>query len=188
MSCIKNQVGLLKRQRISLSTTPLFQHFITYRPHQNTGVITIAEHQVSKVALMPHVEESGIVVLCLLASPHVKRLVHHDESHRITHIQEFRSWRIMRRTDGIDTHGLQFGEFTVEGILMQSSAQASKVVMLAHTIQLEVLTIQPKACLGIKLEITETCGGFHFIDYLTSHQQLCAHLIYIRVVATPLVE
>ena len=95
VASIQNEVSLFQCQRISLSRRPLFQHFVAYRPHEDTGMITIAQHQIAQIALMPLVKETGIVVLCLTTSPHIETLIHHDDSHRVAHIQQFGSWRIM---------------------------------------------------------------------------------------------
>ena len=149
-------------------------------------MVAVAENQVGEVALVPLVEEAGIVVLRLLTSPHIERFVHHDQSHRIAHIEQFGCWRIMRAADRIHTHRLEFGKFAVEGIFIQCCTQATKVVVLANTIKFEVLAIEPEARLGIELKVAEACGGLYFIDHLTCYEQLRAYLIYIGVFAAPL--
>ena len=136
-------------------------------------MVTISHHQVGQIALMPLVEEAGIVVLCLAATPHVKRLIHDDQSHRVAHIQQFRCWRVMRRTDGVDTHLLQLRQLAVQGILAQRSSQTPEVVMFANAVEFEVLTVKPEAGLGIELEIAETRSGLHLVDHLAADQQLC---------------
>ena len=142
MTRIKNQICLLKGQFISICRRPLLEHFITYRPHQYARMVTVALHQVRKVTLMPFVEKACIVVLRLLASPHIKRLIHYDESHRVTHIQKFRSRRIMRRPDGIHAHCLQFHQFTVKGIFIEGCSQTAEVMMFTDTIDLHWYRIE----------------------------------------------
>ena len=66
----------------------------------------------------------------------------------------------MRATNGIDAHSLEFDEFAMQRIFAKCSTQATEVMMLANAIDLEVLTIKPKARLCIEFKITETCGGF----------------------------
>ena len=58
-------------------------------------MVTVTQYQVGKVTLMPLVEETGVVVLCLTTTPHVKRLVHEDQPHRIAHIQQLGGRRIV---------------------------------------------------------------------------------------------
>ena len=185
VTCVQDQVRLFQRQGIGLSRGPLLEHLVTYRPHQYRRVITIAQHQIRQVALMPLVEETGIVVLCLLASPHIEALVHHDQSHRVAHIQQFRGWRIMRRADRVHTHRLQLRQLTMQRILIERSAQTSEVVMLTDTIQLEVLAIEPETSLGIELEIAEARSGLHLVHHLATGNQLCTHRIDIRILAAP---
>ena len=50
-------------------------------------MVTVAQHHVGEVTLMPLIEEAGIVVLRLTATPHVETLVHDDEAHGVTHIE-----------------------------------------------------------------------------------------------------
>ena len=69
---IQDEVRLFQRQRVGIGTAPLFQHLVAYRPYQDTGMIPVAQHHIGQVALMPFVEETGIVVLCLTATPHIK--------------------------------------------------------------------------------------------------------------------
>ena len=141
MTRVQNQVRLFQRQCVSLSRGPLFQHLVAYGPHQDAGVVAVAQHQVGQVALVPLVEETGVVVLRLFTPPHVETLVHDDEPHRVTHVQQLRSRGIVRRADGVDAHGLQFGELAMQGILVEGSTQAAEVVVLADAIQLHVLAV-----------------------------------------------
>ena len=122
MAGIQDEVGLLQGQRVGLGTRPLLQHLVADAPHQDARMVTVAQHQVSQVALVPLVEEAGVVVLRLAATPHVERLIHDDKAHGVAHVQQFRGWRVMAGTDGIDTHCLQFYELAVQGVLMQGSA------------------------------------------------------------------
>ena len=149
-------------------------------------MVTVAQHQIGEIALVPLVEETGIVVLGLLASPHIKRLVHDNQTHGVAHVQQLRSRRIMGTTDGVHTHRLQFREFAVEGIFVDSGTQTSKVVMLANAIQFKVLSIEPEACRRVKLKVTETRSCHNFIDDFAVNDQLRTYFIYIRILTRPL--
>jgi hypothetical protein len=92
----------------------------------------------------------------------------------------------MRATDGIDTHGLEFGEFAMQGILIEGCTQTTKVVVLTDTIELEVLAIQPEACLGIELKVAETCGGLDFVNDLAGYYKLRSHLVDVGGFERPL--
>ena len=95
MSGIQDKVRLFQGQLIGICRRPLLQHLVTDRPHQYTGMITVAQYQIGEVTLMPLIKETGIVSCRLLPSPHVKRLIHHDNTHRIAHVQQLRRRRIM---------------------------------------------------------------------------------------------
>ena len=185
VSGIEYQVGLLKSQSIGLGIRPLFQHFVANRPHQDTRMVTVAQHKVCKVALVPTVEEPGIVVLSLAAAPHIKRLIHDDESHGVAHIQQFGCRRIMAAADGIDTHLLQLHQFAVQCILIQCCSEAAEVMVLADSVELDILAIEPETRLGVEAEIAESGIRPHHIHLFIVYEHLCPHLIYIRVLGRP---
>ena len=70
-------------------------------------MVTVAQHQVGEVALVPLVKEAGIVVLRLTTTPHVETLVHDDEAHGVAHVEQLGSRRVMAGTNGIAAHGFQ---------------------------------------------------------------------------------
>ena len=182
---IEDEVRLFEGECVGLSRRPLLKHLVANRPHQDAGVVTVTKYQVRQVALMPLVEEAGIVILRLLTSPHVEALVHHDESHRVAHVQQFRSRRVVGTADGVHTHGLQFGELAVQGIFIQCSTQATEVVMLADTVELEVLAIEPEACLWVEPKTPKACRSLIVINHLAVDSHFRAYLIYIRGLARP---
>ena len=86
MTCIQDEVCLFEGQSVGFCRRPLLKHLVTDAPHEDGRMVTVAEDEIREVALVPLVEETGIVVLRLLTAPHIKRLVHNDQTHRITHI------------------------------------------------------------------------------------------------------
>ena len=46
VACVQDEVRLLQRQRVGLRRRPLFQHLVAYRPHQDGGVVAVAEYEV----------------------------------------------------------------------------------------------------------------------------------------------
>ena len=73
----------------------------------------------------------------------------------------------------------------MQGILVQGSTQTTKVMMLAYTIDLEVLTIEPETRLGIELKIAEARSGLVGIHHLTPTLHFCTYLIYIGGLTRP---
>jgi len=76
-------------------------------PDENTRMVSVSQYHILKIPLMPCIPIQGIIEFCLSFFPHVKCFVHHDESHFITEIEQFRSGGIMRCTDAVDAHFLQ---------------------------------------------------------------------------------
>ena len=166
MPCIQNQIRLLQRKRICRSIRPLLQHLVADAPHDDARMIAVALHQVREVALVPFIKESGVVAIGFLASPHVETLVHDEDSHRIAHVEEFRSRRIMAASDGIHAHAAQDGKLAMHRILVYGSTQTAEIMMLADSIQLDTPAIEEKSLSGIKLHITEACSGCGYIHHL----------------------
>ena len=85
----------------------------------------------------------------------------------------------MTRTDGIDTHCLELQQFAVQGILMYGSTQTTQVVVLADTIQLHILAIEPETGLRIEAEIAERRRGDYLVNHITFTKYARANLINI---------
>ena len=179
MTCIEYKVGLLETERVGISRRPLFQHLIANAPHQYARMVTVTPDEVGKVSLVPFVKEACIVVLSLLSAPHVKALIHDNQSHGVAHGEQFWCRRIVRASYGVDTHCLQLCQFAVHGVLRESRTKTSEVVMFAHSVDLEVLAIKPESRLTVKTEVTESRHRRHLVYNLAIFQQLSLHLIYI---------
>ena len=119
MPRIQDEIRLLQTQGIGSGIRPLFEHLVADAPHDDARMIPVALHQIREITLMPFIEEAGIIAIRLLAAPHVKALVHHHDSHGITHIQKFGSRRIMTASDGIYTHIPEDGELAMKRILVE---------------------------------------------------------------------
>ena len=148
-------------------------------------MVSISFYQIREISLVPLIKETGIVAIRFLAAPHIETLIHHEEAHRITHVQQFRSRRIMTAADGIHTHIAKDGELAMHRILIHRCTQTAEVVVLADTIELDVLAIQEETLPGIKLHISETCGGSSGIHHLAVHHQLALHDIEIALPDVP---
>ena len=143
-------------------------------------MVAVAQHEVGEVALRPFVEESCVVVLRLAASPHVERLVHDDESHRVAHGEEFGCRGIMRAAYGVGAHLLEYAQLAVERIFIYGSSEASEVVMLAYSVDFHRLAVERESLGGVEFECAESRGGLVCIHHLTVLHDFGPHGIYIR--------
>ena len=98
----------------------MIQH-INHSHMKVVAMITVALDEIRQVFLMPFIEETGIIAIRFLAAPHVETLVHHEETHRIAHVQEFWCRRIMTASDSVHAHIAKDGKLTVHRILINGS-------------------------------------------------------------------
>ena len=180
MSCIEYKVSLFGGEIISISRRPLFEYLVAYAPHEDRGMIAVAQYKVGEVALCPFVKKSGIVVLSLASAPHIKRLIHDYKSHRVTHGEQFGRWRIMRAAYGVGAHLLQYAKLAMKGIFIDSRTQATEVMVLAHTVYLHRLSVERESLGGIEFEGTESSGGLVCIHHFASSHYFSPQGIYIR--------
>ena len=185
MPRIQDEIRLLQTQGIGSGIRPLFEHLVADAPHDDARMIPVALHQIREITLMPFIEETGIIAIRLLAAPHVKALIHHHDSHGITHIQKLGSRRIMTASDGIHTHIPEDGELAMKRILVEGGTETSEIVMLAHAIDLHILAIEKETFPGIKPHFTE--GGLRSggILHLAIHHQFALHGIKIALADRP---
>ena len=141
---------------------PLFRNFITNRPHHNTRVVAMVQHQVGDILQRPFLEETRITVLALGINPHIKALCHHHHTHRVANLHLPRRRHVMSRTDSVATHLLQHTNLSDEGSLVDGSAQRTQVVMQTNTLQFP--------CLSVQLETAFTrhpdCADTYFLLFL----------------------
>ena len=64
----------------------LFWNLITYRPHDDRGVIAIGKNKVGDVKFIPIVKEARVAVLALGIHPHIEALGHDHHTQRIADI------------------------------------------------------------------------------------------------------
>ena len=91
----------------------------------------------------------------------------------------------MSTTQCIHAHILQPKELAVHGILIESSTESTEVVMLTDSIQLEVLAIEPEACLSIEMEFTESGGCINLVNGLSVNNEFSLYIIYVRCLDRP---
>ena len=185
MTGIQNQVSLLQTERISSRIRPLFENLITDTPHDDTWMITVALDEIRQIFLMPFIEETGIIAIRFLAAPHIETLVHYEDAHRIAHIQEFWCRRIMTASDSVHAHIAKDDKLAMHRIFINGSTQATEIMMLTDTINLEILAIEEEALLCIKLHITETGSCRSNIHYLPIYYQLALDSIEISLSNVP---
>ena len=138
-----------------------------------------------QITLVPFVKESRIVPFRLSLPPHIKRLVHHQQPHPITQIQQFRSRRIVRTSYGIHAHFLHYTKLPLCRRNIEGRAERAEVVVQAYTVDFHSLAVQRKAFLRLKCKGTEACCSLVFIADTPAVQKSHFQSIKIRAADTP---
>ena len=73
----------------------LFSYFITYTPHNNRRMITVAVNHRRKISFCPLIKQNVISVMVLSDTPFIESLNLNKESHFVTQLQKFRCRWIM---------------------------------------------------------------------------------------------
>ena len=91
----------------------------------------------------------------------------------------------MAASDSVHAHIAKDGKFAMHRIFIDSSTQATEIMMLTDTIYLEILAIEEETLLCIKLHITETGSCRSNIHYLPIYYQLALDSIEISLSDVP---
>ena len=88
--------------------------------------------------------------LPFLNFPFVKGLIHHQESHLVAEIKKFGRGRVVCRPDGIASHFFQQLQAPFPCLFGNCCPKTSCIVMEAHTVDLEMPSIEKKALVLIE--------------------------------------
>ena len=182
---VQYQVRLLQTQSVRISMTPLLQHLISDAPHENGRMVAVTQNEIAQVPLMPFVEITGIVVSCLFFAPHIKCLIHHNESHTVAQVEQLRSRGIVGAAYAIASHLFQNLQLAFDGTNIHRCAQATQVMMHAHSVYLHRLSIEGKAFLRIKAESTDAHRSFITVYTAVSVKQFRHQCIKVRFLYSP---
>ena len=152
-------------------------HFVTNTPHHHAGVVAILAKHVHHVLLRPLVEEAVVTVLTLGDIPFVERLEHHHEAHLVAELHQLGRGHIVGGADGVATHVLEQRQLAAEGSHIDGSTQRTKVVMVAHALELAVLSVEEEALVGHQLDAADTEAGDVFVHLTAVHVYLRRGLI-----------
>ena len=98
------------------------------------------------------VELYVVIVVGLAVVPDVKRLDHHHHTHLITEFDEFGCGHIVAGADRITAHILQHLNLVTQCVLVDSGAERTEVVVVAHALELTRLSVELEAVLGRKTD------------------------------------
>ena len=144
-------------------------------------MVTVAYNHITDI-LLPAIIEKLLIVS---GFPFVESLVNDQKADRVAIVQEFRRRRIVRTTDGIDTELFQNSQAAFVGTVRNCHAQATGILVQTHTFHLNILPIQEKALILIKMDGTYPKAGRITVYYLTSLFQYNLQMVQVGIFKTP---
>ena len=149
----------LLHQKLRYLVTALIRmlviNFVSDAPENHAGVIAVSPDKALHVPCLPLIEKAGIVKLSLSPLPHIEGFVHDKKSHLIRKIQRFRRERIVRKTDGVDTHLLLDLELPPQRIQPEGGSECSLIRVLAGSVDLHPSSVQKESLLRVKGRFAE---------------------------------
>ena len=91
----------------------------------------------------------------------------------------------MAASDGVDAHVFQFHQLAPERVIVEGRTQTAEVMMVADTVELHVLAVEPETRLGVEAERSEGCRRAYGIYGLTGDDDLGEQRVDIWCVGTP---
>ena len=111
-----------------------------------------------QVFVRPLIEQSGVAVLFLRDCPSVCQLVHHEESHPVAEVEEFRRRRIVGCADGVAAHLSEHVQPSHPRRLVPGGSERSGVVVQADSLDECPLPVDVQP-VGLVLQVSESeCG------------------------------
>ena len=129
----------------------LVRHFISDAPDYDAGMIPVPQKHCPQVFLMALLEPLRISSAFMRIAakffslenlPLIKCLIHHEKTFSVTQFKERRVRRIMRHTNGIDTHFLQFTQPPFPYFRRHRRPNTAAVMMYADAVQFAFFSVQ----------------------------------------------
>ena len=137
----------------------LLPAFVANAPQDHRRVVAVPVDEGHQVFFGPVVKESGVAVVLLGPGPGVRELVHHQETHAVAQVQQFRGGRVVAAADGVATHLFQHFQTAHPCVIVPGGAQGTGVVVQAHALEEGFGSVQVKA-VGLEFGGADAEGGF----------------------------
>ncbi|OPZ14179.1 MAG: hypothetical protein BWZ10_01965 [candidate division BRC1 bacterium ADurb.BinA364] len=149
-------------------------------PHRHTGTIAVARDGVGE-NLRPLVFELAIPRSAKL----IGELVHHQETHPVIHVHQFRGARIMAGAHSVAAESLQNFQSALPNRLRHGGADAARVVMQADAFEFDRLAIEQEAAVLVVFQRPHAEMRGIIVHDLTAAQNRDARHIEIRLLQRP---
>jgi hypothetical protein len=139
-------------------------NFIAYAPHNNGGVVSVATNDRCKIFGVVVREEMGVVGRGFCIFPGIEGFVYDEHAKAIAGFEEFRGWRVMAGTDGVEAVCFQEGDFPYFGVVEGGCAEEAVVVVDVGSFEEGTDTIDQEAGIRVNFDVSDTCGYDYLID------------------------
>ncbi len=110
-----------------------FVNFVPDTPHNDAGMVAVAEDHAVYVALPPIIKTDVIIVSVFSHAPAVEGFVDYQHAQPVASIQEGWCGWIVRAADGIEPAGFEHFNFALLSAVITRCAQDAVIVMDATT-------------------------------------------------------
>ena len=128
-------------------------------------MVTVALDHILQQSLVLRVDTSQTV------------LVDHEDTLTVADIELGGRHRVVRRAVGIAAKGLQLLYAPCHQRLGDGCTHTSMVLVHVHALQLQLLTVQQEALVGIEGDVADACCRFIDVGHPTTDLYRCFHLI-----------
>ena len=142
-------------------------------------MVAIPAYLRAKILLMPVIPEIMVIAFLLSFFPTVEGLIHHQNSHPVAEIEEFRSGGIVTGAQSIESHLLEHLQLTLRSAGIESSTKGTQVVMIADSLELHPFAIEQETIVRSELDRADAEGcliAVQDIAVLTHRSNCCIEL------------
>ncbi len=150
-----------------------FGDLVADAPHDDAGMIAVAQHHRAEVALPP-VGEVRVIVLRvggLLALPLIEGLVHHQHAQAVARVEKRGRGRVVAGADGVEAVRLHQLDAALLGAIDRGGAEQAVVVVQAAALQLDALAVDAQAALRVHFHSADAERGGHGVRRLAASEQ-----------------
>ena len=133
----------------------LFSDFVPDAPQDYAGMVAVTVDEGYHILVRPVIEKTGIAVGFLGNRPGIGKFIHHQESHPVAQVQEFRCGRVVGGTYGIAAHILEHCKSPYPCCRVPGCTQGTCIMMEADSFHecLHSVQVEP---IGFELDASDT--------------------------------
>ncbi len=166
-------------------------------PKNNRRVIAVAANHILNISDSPFLEDLAVPVIprrpfisasnpfFLRRRKFIKGLIHHQKTHLVAQVQQFRCGRVMAGANGVAADFPQLLKAGPPEFFRHGCPQRSAVVMQTDPLDFQILTIEEKSFVGVKADRADAEGHNGFVKNSFPRRQHSFQTIQKGLLRTP---